>query len=182
MTRPDLTGAPLDSGQRQPGCLMGPAPYRVAGIGRLPGTECANPAVDQLAATLAWTALIRDAVGEALDQGGMPVVLGGDHALALGSVSGAADRAAPPLFLLWLDAHSDFRTLPFHDLGEHAPRVRRIRHAVCQPGRRFPRPLPRASRRHHGSRRRDLPRDASGLRADPRDRADDLAGPSRPDR
>ena len=133
MTRPVLIGAPVDSGQRQPGCLMGPAAYRVAGIGgllqslglsvtdqgdlalpaMLPETDCANPAVDQLAATLAWTALIRDAVGQALDQGGMPVVLGGDHALALGSVAGAADhaaRAGRPLFLLWLDAHSDFHT------------------------------------------------------------------------
>lgn len=97
MTRPVLIGAPVDSSQRQPGCLMGPAAYRVAGIGgllqslglsvtdhgdlalpnTLPKTDCANPAVDPLAATLAWTALIRDAVGQTLDQGGMPVVLGG---------------------------------------------------------------------------------------------------------
>ncbi|WP_072298193.1 arginase [Paracoccus sp. SM22M-07] len=133
MTRPVLIGAPVDSGQRQPGCLMGPAAYRVAGIGgllqflglsvtdrgdlalpaMLPETDCANPAVDQLATTLVWTALIRDAVGRTLDQGGMPVVLRGDHALALGSVAGAADhaaRAGQPLFLLWLDAHSDFHT------------------------------------------------------------------------
>jgi arginase len=40
--------------------------------------------------------------------------MGGDHSLALGSVAGAAafaDRAGRPLFLLWLDAHSDFHTL-----------------------------------------------------------------------
>ncbi|MBT8410709.1 MAG: arginase, partial [Octadecabacter sp.] len=44
---------------------------------------------------------------------GMPVFLGGDHSLALGSVSGIADYAASvgkPLFVLWLDAHSDFHT------------------------------------------------------------------------
>ncbi len=123
---------------------MGPAPYRVAGIGRLlqslglsvtdlgdlslpamlPGTECANPAVDQLA----WTAPIRDAVGHALDQGGMPVVLGGDHALALGSVAGAADHAARaglPLFMLWLDAPSDFHT----PLSMTSGNLRRVRDA-----------------------------------------------------
>ena len=43
----------------------------------------------------------------------MPVFLGGDHALSLGSVSGMAAVAARegrPLFVLWLDAHSDFHT------------------------------------------------------------------------
>ena len=43
----------------------------------------------------------------------MPIILGGDHSLALGTVTGAANFAARqsrPLFLLWLDAHSDFHT------------------------------------------------------------------------
>ena len=134
MTRPSLIGAPVDSGQRRPGCLMGPAAYRVAGLARvleelgcpaddrgdlalpaaLPTAAApANPAVDQLPATLAWTALIREAVAAELDRGRLPVVLGGDHALALGSVAGAAQhtrQAGRPLFLLWLDAHSDFHT------------------------------------------------------------------------
>ncbi|MGY6704121.1 arginase [Roseinatronobacter sp.] len=128
-----LIGAPVDSGQRQPGCLMGPAAYRVAGLqamlaalghptldrgdlvlpANLPACDLPNPALDQLPATLAWTALIRDAVQSELDNGRLPIVLGGDHALALGSVSGAAAHAARvgrPLFLLWLDAHSDFHT------------------------------------------------------------------------
>jgi arginase len=53
-------------------------------------------------------------VDDALSEGGMPIIMGGDHSLALGSVAGAAayaDRAGRPLFLLWLDAHSDFHTL-----------------------------------------------------------------------
>ena len=133
MHPPTLIGAPVDSGQRQPGCLMGPAAYRVAGLHamllalghptqdrgdlalpeHLPDCDVPNPALDQLPATLAWTALIRDAVQVELDGGRLPIVLGGDHALALGSVSGAAAHAARvgrPLFLLWLDAHSDFHT------------------------------------------------------------------------
>jgi arginase len=127
-----LLGAPVDSGQNRPGCLMGPAAYRVAGIARaiaaeghavedwgdlaLPPVEPVahpNPAVHSLAETLAWTALLADRVGAALAGGGVPVVLGGDHSLALGSVAGAAAFAAAqrrPLFLLWLDAHSDFHT------------------------------------------------------------------------
>jgi arginase len=54
-----------------------------------------------------------DKVDDALSQGGFPIVMGGDHSLALGSAAGAAAFAARqdrPLFLLWLDAHSDFHT------------------------------------------------------------------------
>jgi arginase len=126
-----LIGAPIDSGQRRAGCLMGPAALRVAGLERAlrdlghrvadrgdltpgplgPATH-ANPAVHGLAETLAWTAVLADAV-EAGMADGLPIVLGGDHSLALGSVSGAARhalRVGRPLFLLWLDAHSDFHT------------------------------------------------------------------------
>ncbi|MFG6082480.1 arginase [Paracoccus litorisediminis] len=132
MNRISLIGAPVDSGQRRRGCLMGPIAYRVAGIerelaelghevtdlgdvapGELPQAECPNPAVDQLPETLGWTRALRARVADALDGGTMPVVMGGDHSLALGSVAGAAQHAAQagrPLFLLWLDAHSDYHT------------------------------------------------------------------------
>ncbi len=132
MTRILLIGAPIDSGQRRAGCLMGPAAYRVAGIAReiasegheivdagdialgaLPEVACPNPVVHSLAETVAWTALLRARVDAALGAGDLPIVMGGDHSLALGSVAGAADhaaRAGRPLFVLWLDAHSDFHT------------------------------------------------------------------------
>jgi arginase len=127
-----LIGAPIDAGQRRPGCLMGPAAYRVAGLGQaiagqghdvtdwgdltcpaVPEPACANPAVHSLAEVLGWTQVLADTVDRALGAGGLPIILGGDHSLALGSVSGAARfaaRAGRPLFLLWLDAHSDFHT------------------------------------------------------------------------
>ncbi len=132
MTDTILIGAAVDSGQRRPGCLMGPAAYRVAGLARaiadlghgvtdwgdaalppLKAPVCANPAVDQLAEALGWTEVLAAQVQAALATGALPIVLGGDHSLALGSVSGAAAHAAAegrPLFLLWLDAHSDFHT------------------------------------------------------------------------
>ncbi|HEX9857518.1 MAG TPA: arginase [Paracoccaceae bacterium] len=132
MPKTILIGAPIDSGQRRPGCLMGPAAYRVAGIaqtlrelghgvedwgdvtlGDLAEAHCANPAVHSLAETLGWTETLADKTDDALSEGGFPIILGGDHSLALGSVSGAAayaERQAQPLFLLWLDAHSDFHT------------------------------------------------------------------------
>lgn len=132
MPRTILIGAPIDTGQRRPGCLMGPAAYRVAGLAQaiadlghgvsdwgdlsprpLNAASCPNPAVHSLAETVAWTEILTDRVDDALSEGAMPIVLGGDHSLALGSVAGAAAfaaRAGRPLFLLWLDAHSDFHT------------------------------------------------------------------------
>jgi len=126
-----LIGAPIDSGQRRAGCLMGPAAYRVAGLSQVlqdlghsvedrgdvamtpvQGASCPNAAVHSLAETLGWTAALRKSTFEAM-QTGFPIILGGDHSLALGSVAGAAEHAATagrPLFLLWLDAHSDFHT------------------------------------------------------------------------
>lgn len=126
-----LIGAPIDTGQKRAGCLMGPAAYRVAGIAQaiselghqvidrgdvalpaLAPVTCANPAVHSLAETVGWTEALAAEVEDAFIIG-MPVILGGDHSLALGSVAGAAAharKAGRPLFLLWLDAHSDFHT------------------------------------------------------------------------
>ncbi|GAB4383804.1 arginase [Albidovulum sp.] len=126
-----LIGAPIDSGQRRPGCLMGPAAYRVAGLREsleelgarvsdrgdltlpaLAPAHCDNPAVHHLAETVAWTRALA-AAGEAAMAEGMPIFLGGDHSLSLGSVAGVAahaGRAGRPLFVLWLDAHSDYHT------------------------------------------------------------------------
>jgi arginase len=62
---------------------------------------------------LAWARAIDAAVSQALAGGAVPVVMGGDHSLAMGSVRAAARHAAAagrPLFLLWLDAHPDFNT------------------------------------------------------------------------
>ncbi|MGL5010361.1 MAG: arginase family protein, partial [Paracoccaceae bacterium] len=127
-----LIGAPIDTGQKNPGCIMGPAAYRVAGLAtairdlghgvadwgdvalpELANVTHANPAVHHLAETLGWTEVLADRVDDALSQGAMPIIMGGDHSLALGSVAGAATHAkriGQPLFLLWLDAHSDFHT------------------------------------------------------------------------
>ena len=132
MARTTLIGVPLDAGQRRAGCVMGPAAYRVAGIAaaiaelghgvedrgdlspcELRPAACPNPAVHSLPELVAWTEALSDAVCDALAEGTLPIVMGGDHSLALGSVAGAAEYARlqdRPLFLLWLDAHSDFHT------------------------------------------------------------------------
>ena len=132
MTHCILLGAPVDEGQRRPGCLMGPAAYRVAGIVNTlealghsvedrgdvvpapSGQEsCDNPAVHHLPEVIGWTKALSDATSAALTDG-MPIIMGGDHSLALGSVAGVASHAAQtgrPQFVIWLDAHSDFHSI-----------------------------------------------------------------------
>ncbi len=125
-----LIGAPVDSGKRRRGCLMGPAAYRTAGLAEaLRGMghavrdlgdvapaalrEVAAPEpVHALAETVAWTEALMPAARDAM-AGGLPIFMGGDHSLSLGTVAGVAAHAAAvgqPLFVLWLDAHSDFHT------------------------------------------------------------------------
>ncbi|EAR50577.1 hypothetical protein OG2516_04536 [Oceanicola granulosus HTCC2516] len=133
-----LIGAPVDSGKRNQGCRMGPDALRVAGLaaaaealgygvtdlGNLTPEAAdvapvGNPAVHSLAETVGWTRTLAAEAQRAAETG-MPVFLGGDHALSLGSVSGMAAYAkaqGKPLFVLWLDAHSDFHTLDTTDSG-----------------------------------------------------------------
>ena len=131
MTHCILIGAPVDAGQRVPGCMMGPSAYRVAGLGNVlqslghsvedrgdvtpaaPGGEThANTAIHHLPETIAWTKALSEAAQGAMPDG-MPIFMGGDHSLALGTVAGVAAHAKAagrPLFVIWLDAHSDFHT------------------------------------------------------------------------
>ncbi|MBB3945189.1 arginase [Rhizobium skierniewicense] len=127
-----LIGVPLQIGAGQLGCEMGPSALRIAGlktaleelghtvadIGNvLPAPfrkfDHPNKAVHHLDETVAWTeALMEVAYRES--ENAMPIFLGGDHALSAGSVVGVARRAAQrnrPLFVLWLDAHTDYHTL-----------------------------------------------------------------------
>jgi arginase len=126
-----LIGAPVDCGQQRPGCLMGPAAFRVAGIATaisglghgvedrgdltpapLEPAKCANPAVHSLSETVGWTKALARATMSAMADG-FPIVLGGDHSIGLGITAGAAafaQKTGRPLFVLWLDAHSDFHT------------------------------------------------------------------------
>jgi arginase len=126
-----LIGAPTDIGAGSRGASMGPEALRVAGLqpvleglglqvtdrGNLVGP--ANPwlpAVDgyrHLPEVLAWNQVVHDAVLAALRQAELPILLGGDHCLGLGSISAVARHcreAGKKLRVLWLDAHADFNT------------------------------------------------------------------------
>ncbi|WP_227267918.1 arginase [Roseobacter weihaiensis] len=131
-----LIGAPVDSGKRRRGCLMGPDAYRTADLARAlrdlghrvedrgnvaPARFTAEPhaRLHALQETIGWTVSLAAAAERALPDG-MPIFMGGDHALSLGTVLGAmrhAETVKRPLFVLWLDAHSDFHTPATTDSG-----------------------------------------------------------------
>ncbi|WP_295315882.1 arginase [Roseobacter sp.] len=131
-----LIGAPVDSGKRRAGCLMGPDAYRTAGLGRALAdlghdvedrgnvvprryTERDDPKLFAPEETIAWTESLAEAAEAGL-RDGLPLFMGGDHALSLGTVLGAmrhAEAQGRPLFVLWLDAHSDYHTPETTDSG-----------------------------------------------------------------
>ncbi|MGX9354283.1 arginase [Roseobacteraceae bacterium S113] len=124
-----LIGAPVDCGKARRGCMMGPDAYRTAGLaeafeslghsvqdhGNLTprkGGHSPLPHLHAAGETIGWTQTLAHAAQDAMASG-LPVFLGGDHALSLGSVAGVAAHAAQagrPQFVLWLDAHTDFHT------------------------------------------------------------------------
>lgn len=133
-----LIGVPVESGQRIAGCGMGPDAYRAAGLvsilrdlgcevrdlgnlatAPLRDVPPLNDRVHHMAECVAWTEMLIAAGQEAASRG-MPIFLGGDHSLAMGSVAAMAahaDREGRPLFVLWLDAHSDYHTPVTSDSG-----------------------------------------------------------------
>jgi len=135
MTRPStiaIIGAPLDLGAGRRGVDMGPSALRVANLnGRLAALgyqveDLGNVAVEQPESLPAGPARTRylpqivqsctrlaRLVDKAVSEGKAPVVLGGDHSVAVGSVSGVTRhfrRQKKSLGLIWIDAHADMNT------------------------------------------------------------------------
>lgn len=128
-----LLGAPIETGASQPGCIMGPASLRTAGLARVLGDlgwqvsdlgdlgipavaplPHANAALHHLAETRAWIEVLTPAAHAAARDHDLPIFMGGDHSMAAGTVAGVARHAADlgrPQFVLWLDAHPDLHSL-----------------------------------------------------------------------
>lgn len=126
-----LIGAPTDIGAGSRGASMGPEALRVARLadtlhelglqvvdqGNLAGPANPwQPPVDgyrHLAEVVQWNRTLHDAVYATLQGSGLPMVLGGDHCLGIGSISAVARHCratGKKLRVLWLDAHADFNT------------------------------------------------------------------------
>ena len=127
-----ILGVPLDLGGGRRGVDMGPSALRIAGIGeRLTALGCVVADKGDVDAPIPETQAERDPrkkyvreiarvcqklyqrVFDAYGDGALPLVLGGDHSLAAGSVGASADFAASrdsEIGLLWIDAHGDMNT------------------------------------------------------------------------
>ena len=132
-SRVALLGVPVEIGASQAGTLMGPAALRTAGIarvleqlqldvedhgdlridGRLSPDGEAPANARYYDEVKSWVRSLSERAWLLARSGAIPIFMGGDHSLAMGSVNGVArywqDRGRP-LFLLWLDAHADYNT------------------------------------------------------------------------
>jgi len=122
----------MDLGAGRRGVDMGPSAIRIAGLNQaiaLLGYEVAdagnvhvNPpeAIERTNSRAHFLPQIADAAEElarmveaSLDEGSLPVVLGGDHSIAIGSVAGVASfyrKRREKIGIIWLDAHTDVNT------------------------------------------------------------------------
>jgi arginase len=126
--RATIVGAALDLGAGRRGVDIGPSAIRYAGLKdrfAALGFDCIDggnvaTAVAEAAAhddprarflpeILATCERIAGIVGEAVDDGSIPIVLGGDHSIALGTLAGLASRHGPGA-VVWFDAHCDLST------------------------------------------------------------------------
>jgi arginase len=127
-----LIGVPLDLGAGRRGVDMGPSALRIAGLReRLERLGYQVTDAGDLAVTIPETAdpgdpqahylpqiaevagVLAERVAEAMRAGAVPLVLGGDHSLSIGTIAGAAQWARETdsdLGLLWFDAHADMNT------------------------------------------------------------------------
>jgi arginase len=131
-TRVAIIGAPMDLGANRRGVDMGPSAMRVAGLGeriRVLGydvRDLGNILVEQpesveegpekaryLSQIAQGCTRLAHKVEEALEAGQLPIVLGGDHSIAIGTVSGVASyhrKRKEKVGVIWVDAHADMNT------------------------------------------------------------------------
>ena len=126
-----LIGAPTDIGAADRGASMGPEALRVAGIaqalaargiavadrGNLAGPinpwQPPTEGYRHLNEVVAWTRSVMNATAAELAANRLPIMLGGDHCLAVGSITAVARHCRVQqrkLVIFWLDAHADFNT------------------------------------------------------------------------
>lgn len=127
-----IIGAPLDLGQGRRGVDMGPSAMRVANLnarlallgyevvdlGNVPVDQAeaapeGHPRAKYLPQIAATCTRLGQQVSDVLSRGSMPLVLGGDHSVAVGTVSGVSRyfrSRGQKIGLIWLDAHADMNT------------------------------------------------------------------------
>ncbi len=123
----DVIGVPVDFGANERGVDMGPGAIRYSGLGKalsemgLCYRDLGNIPVPILQSTYEGTSVkmkyvneinivnerLSNTVYKSLSEGNLPLVLGGDHSIAIGTILGA-QRALKNIGVIWMDAHGDF--------------------------------------------------------------------------
>lgn len=134
----ELIGVPFDLCGKEPGSRLGPAAFRLAGVDEalaglglvltdggdipvLPGNaphntninasdENPEPSLGNFYPAFDCVRTLKARVSRSLESGDFPLVVGGDHFTAVGSVAGALDVYGADLALIWIDAHADLNT------------------------------------------------------------------------
>jgi len=130
-TRVDIIGVPMDLGADRRGVDMGPSAIRYARLSKrllalgvpelhdhgnlaVPAPESLNVGevlnAKYLPAIRAVCNELADLVAQAVSEGGVPLVIGGDHSIAIGTLAGLARARKAPPGLIWFDAHADINT------------------------------------------------------------------------
>ena len=128
-----LLGAPVEVGASQRGTLMGPAALRTAGLAAVleslgfrvedhgdlsiadltAADDVPPPNTKHYREIAGWIRALSARAYALASSGAIPLFLGGDHSLSMGSVNGVArhwHEQGRELFVLWLDAHADYNT------------------------------------------------------------------------
>jgi arginase len=128
-----LLGAPVEVGASQRGTLMGPAALRTAGLAAVleslgfsvedhgdlsrsdltAADDAPPPNTKHYREIAGWIRALSARAYSLASSGAIPLFLGGDHSLSMGSVNGVArhwHEQGRELFVLWLDAHADYNT------------------------------------------------------------------------
>jgi arginase len=127
--RVDVIGVPMDLGADRRGVDMGPSAIRYAGLhaalerlgvaavdrGNIPVRVAESASIEEASAKYLpiiadACALLADAVADVIASGGFPLVLGGDHSIAIGTLAGVARMRGRAPGIIWVDAHGDINT------------------------------------------------------------------------
>src|ERR1035437_1960341 len=127
-----IIGFPMDLGAGRRGVDMGPSAVRIAGVGEKLAAlgytvidegdlqiktqetqKITDPHLKYLPEIARAVTLLAHKVETIMDNGGFPLSIGGDHSMAIGSISGVAAycrREKTRLGVIWIDAHADINT------------------------------------------------------------------------
>ena len=112
-----LIGAPTCVGTGTPGCEYGPRAvedvlhdYEFVMLDHFEGAPSNDDNMRNYSDVMAWCGLINKEVTRTFREGKVPGLIGGDHSLAIGSISAVSMHAKKNLHVLWFDAHADINS------------------------------------------------------------------------